>query len=196
MKQEYIYLLEEINDNLRKQLEFVREIPSNGSGAVYVLRQAGTSNYKIGCTSNYTQRKARFDIRLPFDVEEVLVFKTPKYRQVEAEAHEHFSQKRLNGSEFFELSDEEIDSLSELFRSFEEKRIVSEPIDEEDTDDDKDAEFIEKAKALATSLDIKPIELSISLIQRKLSLGYARAARIKDRLVEEAAEENPSEEGL
>src|SRR5271154_5720061 len=116
LKEEYTYLLEEMNKNLRKQLAIVGAVRSAvaGEAVVYVLRQKDTNNYKIGFSTNYQQRLANFDVRLPFEVEEVFIYKTDNYRKLEAFLHDAFKEYRLNGSEFFALADGQVAMIEDI----------------------------------------------------------------------------------
>lgn len=188
LKYEYSALLEQMNDNLREQIKVLdRTQYKLGDGAVYVLRQVGANYYKIGHTTNYEQRKLHFDIRLPFEVEEVYVYKTDNYRAVELKLHENFAAHRLNNSEFFELDDKVVEELPELIAQID--RIIEVSKAEANQDQassiEGDDELFARVEALMEELEIPKSEVSTSLLQRKLRIGYARAARMKDRLMNE-----------
>src|SRR5689334_9952653 len=118
LKEEYLLLLEDLNANLRAQLDMTQgaNIPGSSKGAVYVIRQSGTGNYKIGFSTNYPQRKALFDVRLPFPIEETFVHYTDSYREIERALHAILAEYRLNDSEFFALSEDQVASLPHIIQ--------------------------------------------------------------------------------
>jgi ribosomal protein S25 len=185
--EEYINLLEMTNENLRKQKEFLsRPEKEKRQGVVYVFRQEGTDNYKIGFSANYEQRKNIFGIKLPFNMKEVAVYNTDYYKEAEAGIHNHFSDARLNGSEFFTLTPEQLEEIPVIIKNVED--IESEEID---ADDQEEQEGEEEARMTdedilneATILVRKEGRASASLLQRKLKLGYTRASRVMDMLEE------------
>lgn len=205
VKDEYISLLERINSNLRHQLRIVSNPEEEKViGVVYVLRQVGTDNYKIGYSSNYKKRKYMFDVKLPFDIEEVIVHETDNFIFIEKELHKLFSESRLNNSEFFSLTDEQIESLPQVIRELDDNTQYNIPenknelndiqIEEDEEEEyeevDKDADLVIEAKALMEKHSLTSNTLSSSFLQRKLSLGYARAARIKDKILGENEKQN------
>jgi len=194
LKKEYTLLLEETIKNLKAQVEVLSEVENENWGVVYVLRQANSDNYKIGYSTNLEQRKNTFGVTLPFKLEEVFAYKTKNFREVETELHRIFETQKLNNSEFFKLTSEQVESFPELFRDIDynldnpqkltvnttQVDSVSEP------EEDRDAEMLEKTKELLKTENLSASEISVSFMQRKLSIGYARAARLKDRLLENA----------
>ena len=182
---EYSQLLEEQNSNLRQQIVFLTQLKSVGDGAVYVVRQVGTNNYKIGHTTNYKQRKYQFDVRLPFEIKEVYVFKTKFYRSLEIRLHKILTPHRLNKSEFFDLTDKQADDLVDLIDSLENELIEEDKMkianlkdDNGEKDVSSDAALLLKAKDIVLASG----SASTSMLQRNLCIGYSRAARLIDAL--------------
>lgn len=141
-------------------------------GVVYVINQVGTDHYKIGISTNYDERLKLFTVKLPFDIREQAVYETDDYIEKERELHTLFADKRLNGSEFFKLTAEDLDEIP---------KVIYGEQPEPDTDEDGDADLIEQAKAIVQAEG----KASTSLLQRRLRVGYARAARIIDFLENE-----------
>lgn len=81
-------------------------------GYVYLI-QSPTHAYKIGRTVNPDNRLRTFSVKLPFEVEYVCVIATQDMYGLEADLHERFAGKRLNG-EWFALSPEDIDYIKGL----------------------------------------------------------------------------------
>ena len=127
LKDEYTSLLEKLTINLIAQCDWYRTSDQKTierTGVVYVINQVGTDNYKIGVSSNYTERLNHFGVKLPFDIKEVAVYETEDYFSKEKALHEMFSDKRLNGSEFFELTEEDLKEI-DSFMTAPEEDIVS-----------------------------------------------------------------------
>lgn len=191
LKQEYSELLEDLNFNLREQLKVVAgERYSSGKGVVYFINQVGTENYKIGFSRNYDTRKAIFNVKLPFAIEETFVYETENYKELEAALHDYFSDNRLNDSEFFHLPATIIASIPNLCRKLE-AALLEERDREDDEDDDEslvlqidpDAQIIESINKEFTDGTLTLATISTSLLQRRYRIGYSRAARIKDRVI-------------
>ena len=172
LRREYTELLEKLAVNLIKQLEQANSQDGKNQekqGVVYVINQVGTDNYKIGISTNYSERLNLFNVKLPFEIAETAVYETDDFLEKEKELHEFFSDKRLNGSEFFELSEDDLEEIP---------KIIYDEVEVEDADDN---DIVEQAK----SVILEANTASTSFLQRKLSIGYSRAARIIDLLEEE-----------
>lgn len=187
LRYEYTQILESENKNLREQLEAMNRLPSlRGQGAVYVVRQVGSNNYKIGHTTNYDQRKYQFDVRLPFEIEEIYVYQTEHYRLIEQRVHELLKPHRLNRSEFFELTEKQIDILTDEIIRIETEIIESNKVPESFVDDenlnDPNDEMRDRIVESLPQLKLEGEGISTSFLQRKFGLGYSRAARIIDSL--------------
>lgn len=186
LRQEYYNLIELLNINMMTQLKYsIRndetiQASKLRRGVIYVINQVGTNNYKIGISTNYDERLKLFTVKLPFDIKEHAVYETERYAEKEKELHFFFHEKRLNGSEFFELTPEDLQLIPDIIyrkgviedSGLEEPDGISEPI----LDD-----LIEQAK-IAIRIEGKA---STSFLQRKLRIGYSRAARLIDYLEEE-----------
>lgn len=182
LRREYTELLERLAVNLIKQLEHHNlsgDKNKDKQGVVYVINQVGTNNYKIGVSTNYSERLNLFNVKLPFEIAETAVYETDNFLEKEKELHEFFAEKRLNGSEFFELSEEDLEMIPEII--YAEKDEDSEDV-EGDSKQSPDEILLEQAKQAI--LD-NPDKASTSFLQRKLSIGYSRAARMIDLLEEE-----------
>lgn len=78
--------------------------PRAKDGYVYLLK-AENGTYKIGKTVNPKSRRRTFNVRLPFAVEYSHIIHTDDMGKLERLLHQRFSDKRLRGSEFFQLTD-------------------------------------------------------------------------------------------
>ncbi len=182
LRREYTELLEKLTVNLIKQAEHHNsggDTNKEKRGVVYVINQVGTNNYKIGISTNYSERLNLFNVKLPFEIAETAVYETSDFLEKEKEIHEFFSEKRLNGSEFFELDDDDLEMIPEI--------VYAEKVDDSNEDESisklsPDDILLEQAKQAI--LD-NPDKASTSFLQRKLSIGYSRAARMIDLLEEE-----------
>lgn len=79
------------------------------AGYVYILR-AETGYHKIGRTLDYEDRRRTFTVKLPFRIEYELVIASEDYAQLEADLHERYADKRVDG-EWFELTSDDIARL-------------------------------------------------------------------------------------
>jgi len=82
------------------------------AGYVYLL-QSPTGYYKIGCTSNPHNRAKTFGIQLPFEVEFLALLYSEDMYTFEAEMHEEFAHKRVNG-EWFALDDADVEYIKSM----------------------------------------------------------------------------------
>lgn len=71
-------------------------------GYVYVLK-SDSGHYKIGKTANPEDRIKTFGVKLPMEVEYLVLIQSHNYHQLEARFHQQFKHKRVNG-EWFNLS--------------------------------------------------------------------------------------------
>lgn len=192
LRYEYSQLLEQLNANLREQLVVISNTPRVlGQGAVYIIQQVGTNNYKIGFTTNFEQRKYQFDVRLPFEVVEKFVYQTDYYRQIEVRLHEILAPHRLNRSEFFNLTEGQVDEVVDLIPSIETDLMQVDKGATEESDgsiklDDPDGEIKDHIREYLLGEDVDIKDLSVSAIQRKYRVGYARASRIKEQMINES----------
>lgn len=90
-----------------------RGAPKAKEGWVYLLK-ADNGTYKIGKTTNPHSRKRTFGVRLPFAVEYLHLIQTDDIGALERALHEKFAAKRLRGSEFFALTDEDVAFIRSL----------------------------------------------------------------------------------
>jgi hypothetical protein len=80
-------------------------------GFVYLLK--GQGYYKIGRAKDPHRRSETLAVQLPFPTEMVAHVHSPDYKALEAELHQRFVDKRLNG-EWFDLSDEDVEYIKGL----------------------------------------------------------------------------------
>lgn len=81
-------------------------------GFVYLIR-ANTGHFKIGRTRKPDDRIATFGVKLPFEVEYLAVIQTPDMYQLEADLHNQYSDKRVNG-EWFNLLPDDVAYIQSL----------------------------------------------------------------------------------
>lgn len=84
------------------------------TGHIYVLQSE--YGYKIGKTVNLKDRVRLFGVKLPFQFELVVTGLVENYSKVEAELHQQYSHKRLEG-EWFSLDPEDVDQIAAYLRA-------------------------------------------------------------------------------
>lgn len=82
------------------------------SGFVYLLKKE-EGVYKIGKTVNVKNRGTEFSVKLPFATQYECVITTTDRNTLEAELHQKFKAKRING-EWFALSPEDVEYIKGL----------------------------------------------------------------------------------
>jgi hypothetical protein len=85
-------------------------------GYVYLLE--GDGCHKIGRAKDPTKRTEQLAVQLPYEVNLVCAIASADYAKLEAELHNHFAEKRLNG-EWFDLSQEDVNAFKWLAQEFE-----------------------------------------------------------------------------
>ncbi len=84
-------------------------------GWVYVLYAKEVNRYKIGMTNRTPEiRIKEFSPKLPFDVEVFKTIETEDALNLESELHKMFSDLRLNNSEWFSLSNKDVEYIRGL----------------------------------------------------------------------------------
>jgi hypothetical protein len=78
-------------------------------GYVYVLKSV-SGHYKIGRTKDPKDRLKTFSVKLPFEVEYELLIPSSNHKALEAELHQRFKEKHING-EWFSLAQDDIEAL-------------------------------------------------------------------------------------
>jgi mRNA-degrading endonuclease RelE of RelBE toxin-antitoxin system len=86
-----------------------RRAKTKKAGFVYVVR-GERGAYKIGYSVDPNNRIRTFGVKLPFEVKYEVLIKTDDMRDLEAELHDRFAEKTING-EWFAL---DADDLAEL----------------------------------------------------------------------------------
>lgn len=81
------------------------------SGYVYIIRS--DYGYKIGMTKHIKDRLQLFGVKLPFEIEQVKIYKGETYTELEKELHLLYDHNRLNG-EWFKLSDSDLIKIDKL----------------------------------------------------------------------------------
>jgi hypothetical protein len=72
-------------------------------GYVYVVK-SDTGHYKIGYTTDFKSRAKTFGVKLPVEIEFLVLIETPNCSGLESMLHTQYQHKRVNG-EWFDLSD-------------------------------------------------------------------------------------------
>lgn len=91
----------------------IKPVKRSKQGYVY-LTQSPSGAYKIGLTAKPEDRAYTFGVKLPFEIEFLALIHTDNMWALETELHQRFSDKRLNGSEFFALAAEDVQYIQSL----------------------------------------------------------------------------------
>lgn len=83
-------------------------------GYVYLLKEINGVHYKIGRTTDPTDRLRTFNVKLPYQVEYTCVIATIDMFRLERQLHTQFKSKRIKKTEWFNLSDEDVASIVAL----------------------------------------------------------------------------------
>lgn len=92
----------------RERQKAERAATRTRAGYVYILKQVNGEYYKIGRTSKPDDRLHTFNVKLPFTVEYEHLIQTDDMYALESELHAKYADKRVNGSEFFRLTTQDI----------------------------------------------------------------------------------------
>lgn len=98
----------EFESSRRQKKEEVREqthTPANGY--VYLLKEINGPHFKIGVTAYPEDRMKVFAVRLPYRVEYACLIPSADMYALEAELHNKFADKRVDG-EWFALSSDDV----------------------------------------------------------------------------------------
>jgi DNA segregation ATPase FtsK/SpoIIIE-like protein len=136
---------------------------------VYLVR-GYKKNYKIGIAEDVSRRIAGLQTGNASKIELISFVETPHAAHLERELHRRLRSKRTTGgSEWFQLDDAAVIKICAQLHSYFPKTINR-------VGDD------ESLSIVALRIFSQSGYASISLLQRKLGIGYARAARIVDTL--------------
>jgi hypothetical protein len=86
--------------------------PRTRKGFVYLI-QSPTGAYKIGRTVDPADRLKTFAVKLPFEVEYLVLLGTDDMYKLETRLHRKFKKQRING-EWFKLSYEDIKYIEQV----------------------------------------------------------------------------------
>ena len=101
----------ELQKELKSKINSTKNIKKQE--ILYIVSHKGFEGfYKIGVTSDLSQRVAVFETASPLGVEILYNRKTDSVRSVESIVHKKYEDKRRNG-EWFELSKEELDEVKQ-----------------------------------------------------------------------------------
>jgi len=83
------------------------------SGYVYVV-EADNGLYKIGLSKEPRKRIDALGVKLPYELEIIILIETPDRYELERELHEQFADKRKNG-EWFELTSKDLETINATY---------------------------------------------------------------------------------
>ena len=80
-------------------------------GYIYFIKEFHSNTYKIGKSKNIVERLRMFNVKLPFEWELIHSIKVDDYSLIEKLIHKEFSDKRISGTEWFNLDEEDIERI-------------------------------------------------------------------------------------
>lgn len=135
---------------------------------VYIVRTPG-GFYKVGVAQNVRQRIAELQTGNPHRIELVAARSVSLANELEKRLHKFLvNHKSGGGTEWFKLADDRvIEAVVMLFDGTSASTVTNDIMDEE---------------GMALRIFEEVGYVSISILQRRLSIGWSRAARIVDSL--------------
>lgn len=88
-------------------------------GYVYLLKEINGVHFKIGRARDPKDRLRTFNVKLPYQVEYICVIPTIDMYALERHLHGQYRSKRIKGTEWFALTDEDVASIVALARDAE-----------------------------------------------------------------------------
>lgn len=85
--------------------------PNQDEAGVYIIKDAA-GHYKIGCTSNVSDRLRMFGVKLPFEIELEHFIPTVSYRALERKLHRQYKSKKIRG-EWYKLEPEDVQAIKD-----------------------------------------------------------------------------------
>lgn len=82
-------------------------LPGIRAGYVYLIK-GPKGYYKIGCTKDPGDRYRTFRLNLPFEIEYLHLIPCQDYRSAEALLHRCFAHRRIEGTEWFTLTSDDV----------------------------------------------------------------------------------------
>ena len=174
--------IQELSNRI-KRLEFLK----NKEGWIYLIKS--NDWYKVGRTAVPEERFLKYRTENPF-VEILFNVKVKNYIRIEEIILEKYAHKKEKG-EWFTFNEKDIEDIKRLVESNKIQEMATLREKETETIQEKklrkppktklsDEELIEKAVGVIK----RDNRASASLLQRRLKLGYTRAARIIDKMEE------------
>jgi len=80
------------------------------AGWIYLIKEKNGPNYKIGRTKDYNDRLGTFEVKLPFEIDPLVVIQTEDMYRLESQLHKKFAAKHING-EWFRLHRRDVDFI-------------------------------------------------------------------------------------
>jgi predicted GIY-YIG superfamily endonuclease len=98
----YDTAMRDLYDTKFQLLNLTMQNDKGAFGYVYVVK-SDSGHYKIGKTNNPNDRMSTFSVKLPMEVEYLVLIQSHSYHRLESALHKQYAHKRING-EWFALS--------------------------------------------------------------------------------------------
>lgn len=92
-----------------------KQRPRDKSGYVYLIAST-VGSYKIGRTKDIHDRLRTFNVKLPFEVQFIHHIQCEDMYIAEKLLHRFFASKRIKGSEWFLLTDQDVEYIKQVGR--------------------------------------------------------------------------------
>lgn len=85
------------------------------TGFIYLIQSANSHLYKIGKTTDISNRMQMFAVKLPFHIDLIHTITSDDYNAAERKLHEKYADKRVKG-EWFELTEKDVAQIKKIKR--------------------------------------------------------------------------------
>lgn len=112
-----VFELKQQLDAAERDRRHLIESTNLAPGWVYLIREKSEGHYKIGKSIEPLARVQKFMVKLPFKIEPICEIRCANHHRTESDLHTMFADKRIKGTEWFALNDDDVAFICALARS-------------------------------------------------------------------------------